>query len=148
MREIKFRAWDNIGKEMTEVDTMLWNHPAPKDGWNPKYLKLKYNDNTFSEMIHIFDHKHFVNIMQYTGFHDKNGKEIFEGDIINIRIDKKGDVGRNFSIIWFDGAWYLNDMISSLRNFTDEYGDKCNNDKKVIIEIKGNIYENPKLLTK
>ena len=124
MRIIKFRAWDELNQEIVYEKTGIFS--GGKSSW--EILKL------------------YENVMQFTGLHDKNGKEIYEGDILN--------VGENLvcEIVYVD------------KNVED-YGDEihCAFHAKVYIhnktipldsylknncEIIGNIHENPELLQK
>ena len=68
------------------------------------------------------------NIMEFIGRFDKNGKEIYEGDIMNTVFGEKGVVK-----MIYDG-WYI---------FLDE-GRNCSMSSS--IDVLGNIYENPELL--
>jgi uncharacterized phage protein (TIGR01671 family) len=119
-REIKFRAWH--GGEM------VFSKPMP----DFVFWKWYYDSTT--------------RIMQYVGLKDKNGKEIYEGDIfipfnsdsiINTVEFKNGA----FGYLCKDTAYEF--FISFNQN---EHFDIENNCSKQI-EVIGNIYENPELLT-
>ena len=72
MREIKFRAWDRVLKTMCDVQTIRFND-----------MTISFISNGCSQPNRILDS---VELMQYTGLKDKNGKnEIYEGDIFDYR---------------------------------------------------------------
>jgi len=117
MRDIKFRAWDTHDHEW-------YRKPNP-----PKRMTYYANPSVDDDgYIHfesvgqtaIGDHgedRHII--MQYTGIKDKNGVEIYEGDVV--------DDGKD---IKFPEDW--------------EWLDMCHEE----IEVIGNIHENPELLNK
>ena len=132
MRKIKFRAWITEAKQMIEHNIIDFNdflHKTNLDGSiNPSYC----GDDDI--------------LMQFTGLYDKNGKEIYEGDILT--------VGENLIC-----------EIIYIGNNSDDYGDEINcafhakvfkHDKiipldgylKKYCEVIGNIYENHDLLNK
>ena len=118
MQDIKFRAWD--GLEVFDIWSLYWFEEEGvveiKDG------KASGHNQSFS-------------IMQYTGLKDKNGVEIYEGDIVvNTDISGSGSkrVFRPRSVRWID------DMCEFNVSKPTQYGAE--------IEIIGNIYENPELL--
>ena len=121
-REIKFRAWDKETKSMI------------KEVWEIG-LKSNYNQSWL-----IGDDKRTDNfeLMQYTGLKDKNGKEIYEGDIVKSRDNHLFII--NYEYGSFGAGWIKDDLVwysSATKSF----------DKK-IFEVIGNIYENSELLNK
>ena len=125
MREIKFRAWDKKEKKMYNARP-VWI--MSKEG---EYSIKCFGDANCSRYMHKED---FI-LMQYTGLKDKNGKEIFEGDIaLHPGLFSNGKPGViRFSEI--DASFYWSGKNSL----------PINNNHITII---GNIYENPELLHK
>ncbi|HEM4703857.1 TPA: hypothetical protein U1022_001574 [Streptococcus suis] len=78
-------------------------------------------------------------VMQSTGLFDKNGKEIFGGDVIRVNYTDD-DSPWTDAIIWSpkDCAWYLKSNKELLGFAMDE--------PDIIVEVIGNIYENPELV--
>ena len=117
MREIKFRAWDKKEKYMITNSTRCISFHGAVDGGNC-----------------------FYELMQYTGLLDKNGVEIYEGDII--QWVNENDEEFNHEIIFKDGGW---NAKSSNGNIS-QIGGTLNSDINIYIEVIGNIYENGNLL--
>lgn len=120
---LKFRAWDKLGKEMHKVSAIDFSSKGAR------IIRLAGVQSNGKE-----NHKRWhssVELMQYTGFKDVHGVEIYEGDIV--QDSYSGEV----SFIEFkEGAFYI--TFSNVTELISE-----NND---IIEIIGNIFENPELL--
>lgn len=133
-REIKFRAWDSKSKKMLE------SFDVSQDG----YVGIV---NMFETHEPIYD----AVLLQYTGQKDKNGKEIYEGDIIEAlslfkltpEFKIKGKILFNERGYWV--AEEINPKYSEqeyLYELTKQDGDGT-----IRCEIIGNIYEHPHLLT-
>ena len=122
MREIKFRTWDKEIKEMLS-DVSLWNDDFTS------YL---------NEHIEYLQDK--CELMQYTGLKDKNGIEIYEGDIVKIGIDFGYGTQPLVGEVLFDKCSfvYRHKSQGDLSLFGIDSNDWC--------EVIGNIYENPELL--
>ena len=137
MRDIKFRGF-TINEE---------KYGNGKDGWiygnlllldNKKAQIQDINDDNFFKFIDI------KSLGQYTGSKDKNGKEIYEGDIIFIKgetklLDIKGKV--EYSNIL---AQFIITNTGNIVNEAESLGDYEEED----IEKIGNVYDNPELLEK
>lgn len=122
-REIKFRVWDIENKEMLNVQELDFE-PTFYGG------RIAIRPDQYSD---YFDTEDMI-LMQYTGFNDRCGKEIYENDIVyvsgedeNAIIEWDEETAR--FIIHFDG-W--------IADFDNYYGKE--------LEVMGNIYNNPELL--
>ncbi len=138
MREIKFRVWDEKEKIMTEP--FYLGDISQTEDYSPQ-VPIKQ-----SSFKHIeIDYK-WTKFMQFTGLKDKNGKEIYEGDMLkhgdycNTHVDgefvsevKWGETGDS------DGYSYEKhfEYVVDTNSLADVYR-TC--------EVIGNIYENPELL--
>jgi hypothetical protein len=125
MRDLRFRVWDKKEKKMSLYRSDLIFH----------WYRGKMLDRR------TLDEKEDIIIMQYTGLKDKNGKKIFEGDVIKSKGRKGGSL--EAVVKWQDEeAGYFPFCIDW------DYGNQSYNDCFDIPEIIGNIYENPELKEK
>lgn len=129
----KFRVWDKTDKEMYLVDVINFN---------------RGEFESIGDGITFLREADEVILMQSTGLFDKNGQEIFEGDIIDTTDYEGGlsSVGHPFVKVECDkyGFVVTGDFPGSpitLKEF--EHGRKF---AGVEVTIAGNIYENPDLL--
>jgi uncharacterized phage protein (TIGR01671 family) len=125
MRELKFRAWDKDKK------VMHYDFQFIKSGDGIGQFILFISDK--EDNVVKQQNPYFVNrfeIMQCTELKDKNGKEIYEGDIAckNMCLDVSYHKGSY--CVWYTNNWFALNEIFCLKE----------------IEIIGNIYENPELL--
>lgn len=121
----KLRAWDKHDERMS-------------------YGEVEYFDDSIN---YRFDHfctgaDEEVEFMQSTGLKDKNGTEVYEGDVINCRNSFRNpmtgsgslSINRDFKIIFKDGEFKAKGFDIRLKNILS------------YSEVIGNIYENPELL--
>lgn len=113
MREIKFRAWDKDAKKMFEAGYM---YPAINFGGSV-FDRQDGEEQSLDEQIVL---------MEYTGLKDKNGKEIYEGDVIE----------------WSSGNGNKDRMEMKFYERHQGFMPYINYSSEII----GNIYENPELI--
>lgn len=132
MRDIKFRVWDTENKEMLKVQELDF-----EDIFYGGRLSIRTNQ--YNDYFDIED----MILMQYTGLKDKNGKEIYEGDII---FDSFYE--RKAKVVFLEGAFWLDyiDDFKEYKTIHKRYQLLANYDNKSVLEVIGNIYDNPELL--
>lgn len=125
----KFRAWSKLASRMYIVNGLHFDRGM---------VQYANNDNAirFIKLENII-------LMQSTGLHDKNGKEIFEGDVIAIEVD---DTGMPINARVFQNSKIGVLMFHVFEDNEDVPMVELLEDHSVAFEIIGNIYENPELL--
>ncbi|BBM49752.1 YopX family protein [Leptotrichia wadei] len=123
MRKIKFRAWDKENEKMMKVSSLHLEN---------KEISVKEN-GTF----HLF---RMQDLMQYTGVKDKNGKEIYEGDIVLIKLDETSTWYK--TVVKFKKGAFIASLIDREDYIYIFNRGFDSND----FEIIGNIYKNKNLL--
>jgi uncharacterized phage protein (TIGR01671 family) len=134
-RQIKFRVWDKITNQyLQELGIYYWHIPYSLDS---EKITGEANLVGLSELLR---HDNFV-AQQYTGLKDKNGKCVYEGDIVKFSrlFEKERQIKELKSFVRFHNGQFGFDLIG----FNDMFftlSDECG------IEVIGNIFEHPELL--
>jgi len=133
MRKTKYRIW--AGKRMVYDDCYMMIDSSDGQVW----------ENRPEGRDNLVDRSDYISL-QYTGLKDKNGKEIYEGDIVKYHYFQEAewsdykdcDIIKNGEIIFKEGAYHIyedEDYQPFLTNCCIDW-----------IEVIGNIYEKPELL--
>lgn len=140
-RPIKFRVWNTVLKEMLPfvgelsfVDGKLRSLKAGKTNDWVKDGRTNVEREDLDKVV----------LMQFTGLHDKNGKEIWEGDVVRY---PSGEVA---SVYWSEvreGVMPCYALEPVYReSFDDSFAPALDHDTYHRLEVIGNIYENPEFI--
>lgn len=132
MRDIKFRAYirdknPRVPSEINKIVEVKSLHLGSKKaiiGYSGGNYSIKFDE---------------IELMQYTGLKDKNGREIYEGDIVKIKPErayvKWNDKYRYFQLVPIGDYYFDSDVIGQALEYVEA-------------EVIGNIYDNSELLEK
>ena len=124
MREIKFRGkTEEMNSWWTYGNLVICDNGDYQIGNCPRYGDIYYRNKVFKETVG-----------QYTGLHDKNGKEIYEGDIVKSFFVDTDEAGNEIYKYYIMEVKY-DEVLCSYKI-----------DKFMNLEVIGNIYENKELL--
>lgn len=134
--QIKIRAWDKTKKQMHEVLVIDWLNCLVDLDYSNIERPWYGNDDERSEVI----------LMMYTGLKDKDGVEIYEGDVLKGRfmftdVDGESSIHTSVGVVrWAEnsGRWVVDGEVFRGEDLAHwNVGELC---------ILGNIYENPELM--
>jgi uncharacterized phage protein (TIGR01671 family) len=139
MRTIKFKAWDTANKKwlsqvpyleylLDDPEAAVSHHDIDEEG-----ALFWYPNNCLGP-----DHNGRIKYLQFTGLKDKNNKEIYEGDIVEINFNDGLNPNRICRVEWGHHGWEL-----FYKNSNERPAYYNHFDGLIII---GNIFENPELL--
>lgn len=153
MREIKFRAWKktNTPEMFNDVTSVDFKKGVVGLGYKVSSWQIREDSEPLENLI----------LMQYTGLVDTHNREIYEGDILNIKSPKGPFMAKVVNSIGTYGV-IAHGVIDGRRQVRDYFPDNWNDDYLTLldiywnnndddnmlesVEIIGNRYENPELL--
>ena len=124
MREIKFRAWDKEENKIVTVNGICWRNGTVND---------INADGSFHEPAERYI------LMQYTGLKDKNGRDIYDGDILR-------SLGNKNVVMFIVQFGHRDNKFSwGVKSVKTEASYELDDSCGERMEVVGNIYENPEL---
>ncbi|EAA0076212.1 hypothetical protein ACEXFN_001640 [Listeria monocytogenes] len=138
MREIGFRAFVKSKKKMLPVTDLCFNETEAVgvSGCGNAKCTLCVDWYNFDDVV----------LMQYTGLKDKNGKKIFEGDIVAFSEDDFHVFNSQVEYFSEDGYPAFDIKVPSTYYFDSNVFSEVSMSGLYEIEVIGNIHENPELL--
>ena len=123
MRETKFRVWDKENKCILDVESIYFplGKPSGKD------------ISVYNKEADCYEWVYDYNLMQYTGYRDKDDTEIYEGDLLKFGV--QDDI---YEVFFDQGCFQLKKDDGEI-DMLAKYGLMC-------FKVIGNIYEQQKLL--
>lgn len=122
---IKFRAWDKVEKEWLEIKLLgFWED---NELW---YLEIESGELLFEDDLGVK-----WELLQSTGIKDKNGVEIFEGDVVKT---KYGEHSRHIGVVTFRPGEFISKSVKQYEGYVEKLDGA--------FEVLGNQYEHPYLL--
>ena len=158
MMKYKFRAWDGKrmwfsgqeGEEDEQGNTFQFYYDREAGSYKASLLGPQFLVATDPYPMYHPGEEVECKLMQYTGGRDKNGVEVWEGDIVKFERDTYLRGGGYRRKTYFSPVKYDNDYCAFLANYIDDEGeeltvtlDKFSLEK---IEVVSNIHEDPELL--
>lgn len=128
---IKFRGWDNVSNQML---------PVEKIDFRENCISLNEGDNSLSDTFEMID------LMQYTGLKDVNGKEIYVGDIVKCTEIRGEELKEYVSAIEYDDCDLIVHESEMCDTWLSLFAPGIEKLPLTEIEVVGNIYESSELL--
>lgn len=125
-RDIKFRGFDSVNKVMLPVESINF-----REG----YISLNEGDNSVTDTLEM------IELIRYTGVKDRNGKEIYEGDIVSFYNDEEYKLKSTNALVIYDSGAFMLEHKKLGKEYLGEM-----DIENMCIKIVGNIYDNPELL--
>ena len=127
MNDVKYRAWDYKRKRMVKVLAIDWEHQTINCEADINHEGMSGFERLYRQPLENFE------LLQYTGVKDKNGTEIYEGDIL------KNSFGSLYEVKWVSS---MTSFMCSPLKVVYEVRHLDNLDTEVV----GNVFENTELL--
>lgn len=131
---LKFRAWDKVNEKLKQVYSINFD----KNG-EIESIKEEYTEP--NEIYAMFDIGYFE-LMQSTGLQDKNGVEIYEGDIVEFKYPYDKRIKTKGIIVWNDDKACFG---ISMKETTEQY-ELYRITAENYLTVIGNVYQNSELL--